>query len=291
MIAWKTGFNPLEIGIGSMNEDKFGQIITGSIAMMHTSFNVANVILFLPFVGLLGKFVTLLVPDKKTSEVGHLTYLDVRMLDTPSLSIVQSLQQIKFMGESVASMMAKLRTCLENEKTDEEIVRKIFHREEILDNVQKEIFVFLSHLVSGQVPQDISKQAHMQMRIADEYETVSDYVASVLKGVKKLEEQGLPLDDLARDKLLALHDRVAAYILKVNLYIEDAQKTKILSWANSEGAAISTLMKDFRRQHLERLQNEEVSPFFSLAFTDILNYYRRIKDHALNIAEVIAGEK
>jgi phosphate:Na+ symporter len=291
LIAWKTGGNPLEIDVTSMDEVAFGQIITAGIALMHTSFNVANVVVFLPFAGLLGRFVTLLVPDKKIREVGHLTYLDVRMLDTPSLSIVQSLKQINFMGDSVAKMMTKLRTCLEEEKINPDIERKIFHREEILDNVQKEIFIFLSHLVSGQVPQDITRKAHMQMRIADEYETLSDYSASVLKGIKKLEDLGYPLDGPAREKLLALHDRVAAYILEVNQHVKDEQSKDILPRAMSEGAAISALMKEFRRQHLERLQNEEVSPFFSLAFTDILNYYRRMKDHALNIAEVIAGEK
>jgi phosphate:Na+ symporter len=291
LIGWKTGGNPLEIGIGSMDEDKFGQIITAGIALTHTSFNVANVIVFLPFAGLLGKFVTFLVPDKKTKEVSHLTYLDVRMLDTPALSIVQSLQQINFMGASVATMMTHLRACLESERLDAEISREIFHREEILDNVQKEIFVFLSNLVSGQVPHDVTKKAHMQMRIADEYETISDYAASVLKGIKKLEEMGLPLDGPARKKLTALHDRVAAYILNVNEYVKEEQAKDILAEVTSEGASISALMKEFRRQHLERLQKEEVSPFFSLAFTDILNYYRRMKDHALNIAEVIAGEK
>ena len=130
----------------------------------------------------------------------------------------------------------------------------------------------------------------MQMRIADEYESISDYAASVLKGIIKLEEMGFPLDGPAREKLMALHDRVAAYTLKVNQYVQEEEQD-ILSEATSEGVAISALMKDFRRQHLERLQKEEVSPFFSLAFTDILNYYRRTKDHALNIAEVIAGEK
>ncbi|MCF7816690.1 MAG: Na/Pi cotransporter family protein [Kiritimatiellales bacterium] len=291
LIAWKTGFNPLTIAIDDMDEDRFGQIVTAGIALVHTSFNVANVILFLPLAGLLGKFVTKLVPDKKTKEVSHLTYLDVRMLDTPALSIVQSLQQINFMGESVGAMMEKLKICLESETLDKELARKIFHREEVLDNVQKEIFVFLSNLVSGQVPHEITKKAHMQMRIADEYESLSDYVANVLKGIKKLEEMNLPLDGPAREKLLTLHDRVSAYISKVNLYVKEEQKKDILEWAGAEGTAISLLMKEFRRQHLERLQNEEVSPFFSLAFTDILNYYRRMKDHALNIAEVVAGEK
>ncbi len=291
LIAWKTGLNPLEISIETMDESKFGQAITAGIALVHTSFNVANVILFLPFAGLLGKLVTKLVPDKETKEIAHLTYLDVRMLDTPSLSIVQSQQQLNFMGESVTAMLEKLHICLESERIDPEISRKLFHREEILDNVQKEIFVFLSHLVAGQVPQDITKEAHKQMRMADEYETLSDYAASVLKGVKKLEEMGLPLDGPAREKLLALNDRVLTYITRVNKHVKEQNKRDLLTWANSEGSAITAQMKEFRRQHLERLQNEEVSPFFSLAFTDILNYYRRMKDHALNIAEVVAGEK
>ncbi|MCF7972320.1 MAG: Na/Pi cotransporter family protein [Phycisphaerae bacterium] len=291
LIAWKTGENPLKMVIGSMDEDKFGQIITAGIALTHTSFNVANVIVFLPFAGLLGRFVTFLVPDKKTKEVSHLTYLDVRMLDTPALSIVQSQQQISFMGDSVATMMTHLRICLESEKTDAKISHEIFHHEEILDNVQKEIFVFLSNLVSGQVPHDVTIKAHMQMRIADEYESISDYATSVLKGIKKLEELDLPLDQPARQKLVSLHDRVAAYILNINQYSKEEQTKASLAGIATEGAAISALMKEFRRQHLERLQKEEVSPFFSLAFTDILNYYRRMKDHALNIAEVIAGEK
>ena len=100
----------------------------------------------------------------------------------------------------------------------------------------------------------------------------------------------LKLDAPARDKLVRLHERVAAYILEVHTMASDGKKD-MLPWAAAEGVAISAMMKDFRRQHLERLQNEEVPPFFSLAFTDILNYYRRMKDHALNIAEVVAGEK
>jgi len=289
LIAWKTGFNPLEISIDSMDEKKFGMVITAGIALTHTTFNVANVLVFLPFTGLLAKFVTKLAPEKTTQEVGHLTYLDVRMLDTPSLGIIQSQGQLDFMAESVAGMMDQLRSCLTGEaatKTE----TKIFHREEILDNVQKEIFLFLSNMVSGQVPYEVTTKAHMQMRIADEYESLSDYITNVLKGIKKLKENQLKIEGPAQDKLLALHARVSTYINKVNESMRDEDPDHLV-WAITEGAAIGQLMKDSRREHLERLQKEEVSPLFSLAYTDMLNFYRRMKDHALNIAEVVAGEK
>lgn len=289
LIAWKTGYNPLEINIDSMDEDEFGQIITAGIALTHTTFNVANVIIFLPLVGLLAKFVTKIVPEKETKEAAHLTYLDVRMLDTPSLGIVQSQGQLNFMADSVEGMMDKLRSCLiEDDTTPYE--SKIFEREEILDNVQKEIFLFLSNMVSGQVPHEVTSQANKQIRLADEYESLSDYITNVLKGLKKIEKGNMKLDDAAREKLLSLHDRVAAYIVKVDQFMKD-DNPDVIAWANTEGAAIAKLMKQIRAKHLERLQKDEVSPYFSLAYTDMLNYYRRMKDHALNIAEVVNGEK
>ena len=290
LIQVRTGYNPLEINVADMEEAEFGQIITAGIALTHTTFNVTNVVVFLPFAGLLGKLVTRMVPEKEAKEVGHLTYLDVRMLDTPSLGIIQSQGQLNFMAESVEGMMDQLRTCLENGADKTKFSDKIFRREEILDNVQKEIFLYLSHLVAGQVPQEITGKAHKQMRIADEYESLSDYITNVLKGIKKMEQNSLPLDGPAKEKLIALHDRVATYIARVDKSMK-VESGDDLAWATTEGAAIGELMKEYRRQHLERLQKEEVSPFFSLAFTDMLNFYRRMKDHALNIAEVVAGEK
>ncbi|MEN7973224.1 MAG: Na/Pi cotransporter family protein [Verrucomicrobiota bacterium] len=289
LIAWKTGYNPLEISLDSMGEKEFGKVITAGIALTHTTFNVANVIIFIPFIGVLAKFVTWLTPEKESKEVGHLTYLDVRMLDTPSLGIVQSQGQINFMAESVESMMDQLRTCLVGEATTK-TEGKIFRREEILDNVQKEIFLFLSNMVAGQVPHEVTTKAHMQMRIADEYESLSDYIANVLKGAKKMEQNKLAVDEDAKNKLLSLHDRVAAYIKKIDGYMKE-ESPDHLAWATTEGIAIAEEMKETRREHLERLQKEEVSPYYSLAYTDMLNFYRRMKDHALNIAEVVAGEK
>lgn len=289
LIATRTGFNPLEISIDSMDEKEFSTVITAGIALTHTTFNVANVIIFIPLIGLLAKFVTKLAPEKETKEAAHLTYLDVRMLDTPSLGIIQSQGQLNFMADSVEGMMTKLRNCLIEESTAN-YESKIFEREEILDNVQKEIFLFLSHMVSGQVPLEVTNTANKQMRLADEYESLSDYTTNVLKGIKKMEKSSMNLEGVAKERLLELHDRVAAYIIRVDEFMKD-ENADVLTWANTEGAAIAKLMKSIRKEHLARLQKEEVSPYFSLAYTDMLNFYRRMKDHALNIAEVVNGDK
>ncbi len=261
-----------------------------AIAAVHTGFNVANTILFIPLMGLLARLVTKLVPDKEVREEAHLTFLDFHLVDGPALGVVQSRKEIVIMTEVVDKMMGTLRQILEGAADTEALERKIFQREERLDTVQKEVTVFLSRVVAGQVTHDVTEEAQKQLRLADEYESVSDYVAAVLKKVIKLRKNNLQLTSEGKAEILNLHDHVAGYLSRVSLAVKTDSKD-IMNFAHSEGTRIHALMKIYRKQHLERLAREQANPLSSLVFTDILTDYRRMKDHVLNIAESQAGEK
>lgn len=264
--------------------------IMAAIALVHTGFNVTNTILFIPFVGLLAKLVTKMVPEKGVAEVPHLTHLDIRMLDTPALSVVQSHKQILFMAESDEMMLEKLAVLLESGKPDEELEKKIFHREQILDNVQKEVMLFLGELISGQVPHDVMETARGQMRMADEYESISDYAASVLKGLRRLRSNDLKLAPEGIEEFKKINGIVLDYLRQVTAAVQ-AEDQKAAIRLLPVSAEIGRVMKECRQSHVTRLTEGKVSPLSSLVYTDLLNFYRRIKDHTLNIAEVAAGEK
>lgn len=263
---------------------------TAKIALVHTGFNLINTIIFLPLMRPLASLVEKLVPEKVVDEIAHLAHFDVRMLDTPALGVVQSRKQLLFMADSVEKMADWLAEVFDSEEQLDELEHKIFHYEDILDNVQKEIMVFLSTMINGQVTHDVMDEALRQMRMADEYETLSDYLVNVLKGHVKLRDNQLVLSDEGRMELKALHQQVADYIAMVN-EAERTENRNILAKARVEGSSITRQMKDYRSRHLQRLSDGKATPLNSLVYTDLLNSYRRMKDHALNIAEVIAGEK
>ena len=73
--------------------------------------------------------------------------------------------------------------------------------------------------------------------------------------------------------------------------MQEQLNNEILNKAMSENAAIRHKIKSFRSSHLNRLSSEQTSPLMSLGYMDLLNSYRRMLDHALNIAEVLCGEK
>ena len=264
--------------------------VTAKIALVHTGFNLINAIIFLPLMKPLARLVERLVPEKKVDEINRLTYFDIRMLDTPVLGIMQSKKQVLFMADSVEKMADWLGEVLASDEQLDKLENKIFHYETVMDNVQKEILVFLSEMMTGQIPHDVMEEARREIRMADEYESLSDYLVNVLKGHVKLRTNQLTLCKEGRGELLELHDKVAEYIKMVN----DAERDEnmdILSRAESDSELITRQMKEYRSRHLLRLSETRTSPLHSLVFTDMLNNYRRMKDHALNIAEVIAGDK
>ena len=269
--------------------DEFPYILR-SIALTHTSFNVVNVLLFLPFLPWMARFIEWLLPDTEAGEIKRLTYLDVRTVKSPSLGIIQSRGQIYVMAAAVEKMFGYLETIMATPGGDKKLEDKLFRREAILDEMQKEVSVFLSKLLGGEVPHRVTEEARGQIRMAHEYESLSDYQTSVLKGLIKIRTNGLAISPQGQEDLKRLHTAVTSYVQMVNEAVR-IQKKDIMPRARAEGSAITALTKEIRKAHLERLSKDEVTPLKSLIYLDVLNNYRRMKDHAINVAEVVAGEK
>jgi len=264
--------------------------IMRSIALVHSGFNVINALLFLPLAGVLAWIVERLIPDKGKKEIHRLTFLDVRTAHSPALGIVQSREQIKVMGEATEKMFGYLQTILETPGGNAELEEKLFRREQILDQMQKEVVIFLGKLLAGEVTHDVVDEARGQIRMADEYETLSDYQASVLKGIIKIRKNDLKISPEGLEDLKSLHNAVAEFVQMVNKAVE-ADNKDIMTRARTDGEAVTRLMKLVRKRHLQRLSDDKIAPLKSLIYMDFLNHYRRMKDHAFNVAEVVAGEK
>lgn len=264
--------------------------VTVRIAATHTCFNVVNTILFFPLAGVLARLLERFVPEKAGKEKPHLTNLDVRMLETPVISVEQSRVEVLRMASGCAKMMDWLHEIRLNPDAPQRLIDKAFHREEVLDTVQDEIVAFLTHLIAGNVPHDIVDEARRQLRMADEYESISDYIIVVLKSLLKLRRSNLQFSDDERATLTELHGMVAEYLQLISRAYEIRQP-EIITKAHSRGEAITHKVKELRDQFLARMSDARLDPQLSVAYTAQLNAYRRIRDHVLNTAEALAGEK
>ncbi|MCH8830526.1 MAG: Na/Pi cotransporter family protein [Planctomycetes bacterium] len=264
--------------------------VTARIAATHTIFNVANMLLFLPFVPFFTKFLERIVPSKPFKEKPHLTDLDIRMLETPILAIEQSRTEILKMADGCEKMLDWLAELLRQDEHDTALADRLRHRENVLDSVQDEVTVFVTSLLAGNIPHSTAEEGRRQIRMADEYESVSDYIDSILNFDRKLRKNDLRFAENQLDGLLELHGLVAEYLRSVN---QANREQNDAAFVKLEGLSrqVRQTAKRLRKAHLEDLSTATIAPQVSVAFMAALNSYSRVRDHAQNIGEVITGEK
>jgi phosphate:Na+ symporter len=151
---------------------------------------------------------------------------------------------------------------------------------------------FLGDILSGNIPHEVIDGSLRQIRMADEFESISDYIAAILKLRLKMRDNHLVFTPEGLDDIRSLHDKVMEYLRMIQAVFEgDNASKEFFSEAQNKARAITMYMKEYRAKHLVRVEKGLASPLKSLIYTDMLSAYRRIKDHAFNIAEVLVGEK
>ncbi|MCK5148648.1 Na/Pi cotransporter family protein [bacterium] len=264
--------------------------IATRIATAHSFFNIFVLVLLLPTINPFARLVTRLMPDSKSKEKHHLTYLDVRLLDSAAIAIQQSRSEVHKMGDESLKMMDGLREAIVDPKANKKRDDRIFHKENTIDVIQKEVVEFISKLMSGSQAHQVTDEARKQLRIADEYESISDYIAGILKLICRLKESELKLSEAGHKELIELHDLVATYLQFVAMAYQN-KDTDIFVKAQSDCGSMIHGIKRNKSNHLERLEANQTTPMVSLIYMDLMNAYRRLLDHTYNVAEVLAGEK
>ena len=278
------GVDPRAISMTTSSPEQFATVITSGIAMTHTVFNITNAVLFLPFLTPFAKLLTRMVPESEEKEVGHLRVLDARTVDAPVFGVEQSRAELLQMGDGAVKMMGWMRELGYGSNYDQEKIDTIFRRESVLDNIYTEIVEFLTEILDANVPPSVAEEGRRQLRISHEYESMSDRLASLLKGKLKLRDNELELPVEQQEQLHELHAMVTEFVVRVTKAYEQ-RKPIDPAEAQAMNKGITRRVKQIRDEHLQRMTSEPFDPKLSLIFTDLLTDYRRVRAHALNIHE------
>lgn len=279
------GIDPLTASFATASDPAaLAVAVTAAIALTHSGFNVVNTLVFLPFLRPFARALERLVRGPRVKEVRRLRPIDTRTVDAPVLGVEQSRAEVVQMSQGVAKMMDWIRELVVSEQFDDRLLKKTFHREEVLDNINREIVAYLTDLLDATVPHAIAEEGRRQLRIAHEYESASDRAASLLKAYVKLREKRLELPADQREALVDLHDAVAAFLSQVSTAYAD-RRTLNEADVQRVNQAILTKVRRLREMHLQHMTDSQVDPTLSLVFAGLLTDYRRIRAHAVNLYE------
>ena len=162
--------------------------------------------------------------------------------------------------------------------------------EDETDIMQKEITTFtVSLMQAGPSGMDQSDRAYAYIRAADELESIADYVLSITKYMKRLENNELDFSEDAWKDLERFHAQVLAFfhLVEQTLESEDSDST---SAVREEASRLNELADTIRDAHLSRIKAGSCGALSALIFSDMAIALRRIKNHSVNLQEALAGE-
>ena len=262
----------------------------GAIAITDTVFAICRGCIFFPLVKPFVKFIERLVPQPE-NEKPHLSALRFGVRLSPVIACDQALMEVDFMKASNLELLDCVRQVLSG-TAGADVEKHIVHREDILDNVQKEVTEFLGSIMSKRLVHEVSERARRLLRLTDELESVSDECATILKVVKRFRRQKQQISEKSLKVILNVHDRVSAYAAEVTPLIRSPRGVIPLEKLQAESKALHEHVRDCRKIQLGRIRPEDPgSSIHVLGELDIINAYERIRAYYLNCAETLAGGK
>ncbi|MCM8533321.1 MAG: Na/Pi symporter, partial [Lentisphaeraceae bacterium] len=279
--------NIADINATQMVDGKMQYVnVTGAIALVHTVFNVTNVIIFLPFTGIAANILNKFVARQK-GEGQYLTHLDFQIYDSAFAAIEQSEFEVEKMNDKTKDMLGLLEESFEKPK--KKVSDKIFEAEQILDVVQTEITQFLTDVLSGTLSHEQTEEAKKQLLLADEYESISDYIMQLLKFLLRLEEHGLALSPEQKSEILELHKLIKKQYEKV--HEKDTDLAQLFTESTNLGDSLTVHIKKLRAKHMDRISNEKMPPLLSTSYSDIINAYRKINNLLTHVVETKTNKR
>jgi len=261
--------------------------VTKYIATAHTIFNVTNVLLFLPFIGYIAKILERIIVEKE-EVIKRITQLDERMLETPDIVVDQTKLEINKIGTEIISAFGDIKKAFkENLPMDSKEFQNVLNLEDKMDIVQGEIASINSKVLILDVEPPIIKKARKNIAISDQYESITDYLKRIVFIHERLFENNENLSQINLDELENIHNLTVDFFSYVDRSYKE-NNYNILGEATKRVSKISSLYRQIRRNHLDRMAETAKSPILVTGYMDMLNHYKRLSDHSLTVVEILS---
>ena len=262
---------------------------TAHLAAFHSTFNIINTLLLLPFVTRIAAFVTRLVPEPPVPEPRRVArYISGALVETPELLLVQVRKEMQRMTEVVRAMFSDaLRILQSPDQHLGSLVEDTLRREQLVDSLEREVTEVLAMTARAATSAtaareigELAHHAHRLERIADHCEKL---VQLAIRNHESTSERldASSLEDIAR--LGALVDR-SLEILGRTLVGQDGLRD-----AEDIEREINACRDEIRAAHIDRMRDGRDAVVPGLRMLDVVAHLEEIGDRTYGIARQAAA--
>ena len=270
-----------EFSFSDWRIDAFG------IALIHSIFNVATVVLLFPFSRQIEKLAYLVIKDKAAEgkdENEVYSFVDVRLLSTPSVAIRECNSKCKKMANLAKETIFSAISLIDN--YNEKVYEEVMENEDLLDLYEDKLGTYLVKL-SGKELSDLDSQSvSRQLHTIGDFERIGDHAVNILQVAEEMHDKKLHFSSEAKREISVL---IAALTETLNTTTEAYVNNDVAIAKRVEPLeeTIDNLIIEIKTSHIQRLKAGECSIELGFILSDLLTNCERVSDHCSNVAIAI----
>ncbi len=255
------------------------------IALLHTFFNVVTTIILLPFMNLLVKLVSKMVPEKhkdeKTDEP-HLYYLEERLLRTPPVAVAQMKNEVINMAEIAKTNFDVCVDAVMRAKVSD-VIEDVQRNENTLNFLNREMAKYLVKLSQVDLSEEDKQLIGTTYHTISDIERIGDYAENISEYAEKLENDGVAFSEGAIKEIGTLKDTINnLYDFVMKTYKEAT--IDYIADVNYYEESVDKLKEEMSEHHIERMNNGTCTPEVGALYLSLASNAERVADHMTNIA-------
>ena len=254
------------------------------IANAHTIFNVLNTVIFFPFVSLLAKLISKIIPLRPEDKPEDVMYLDPMLLTISSASAVEAVKdELLHMGQIIGRMFDVVReSFFEYDAAKLEERRKKFDSlEDSVNKITRAISEYASEIWQRGVSDEISTVLGCYVNASLDLERIGDRAENLIERCDAMDHY---LSDEAIEEFRDMYDTTNQAVTLSMSSIEKEDASEAWEVIRDLEKKIDGQERTYRKKHIDRLNKGECDPEKGVNFITLLSNLERIGDHSNNIA-------
>lgn len=258
--------------------------ISRQIANTHTIFNIFNTVIFFPFVSLLAKLISTLIPIMPEEKPEEVMYLDPTLINVSTASAVAAVKdELMHMGRVIYSMFELVReSFFSYDQAQMEERRKRFDAYETsVNTITRAISEYASEIWQRGVSDDVSTVLGCYVNASLDLERIGDRAENLIERCDYMDNY------LSKDAIEEFKDMYDTTMLAVGTSMssmKDENAGEAHEVIEDLEKRIDNQERTYRKNHIERLNRGECDPEKGVNFITLLSNLERIGDHSNNIA-------
>ncbi len=285
-MPWWKG-EPLFLGL--INEITPGNVFAETpenlarhVANAHTVFNVANCLMFLPFIGLMTKVCHKIIPLTDVDQEKILAFLEPHLLQSPTLALQQATKEVAYMVHR--SQKSINEACEYFLGGPSDLVGSVERREDVIDRLQKEITEYLVELSRKELMPSEAMLIPALIHAVNDAERIGDHSEDLVQLTQQSREHKLGFSEKAKGDIVRLQEMLGAQFEATHEVLMGGAEVGVTQILARE-EDVNNFAREASDGHVDRLGADKCDVQSGVVFLDFLSHLERVGDHLTNIAE------